>query len=100
MGVNFPQSGEAQTAFDRWRDIYNLQRPHQALDYQVPMDRYRPVHGLTRSSYRSLNTGQTMYWQRCITADFVFRNATSALLKGLLGIYIAIRPNPGKGRAI
>ena len=30
------------SAFDEWRDEYNLHRPHQALDMQVPASRYRP----------------------------------------------------------
>ena len=33
---------QAQRAFDQWRDIYNHQRPHQALDMHVPASRYQP----------------------------------------------------------
>jgi len=33
---------EAQRAFDLWRTIYNLERPHQALNQDVPASRYRP----------------------------------------------------------
>src|SRR4051794_23989652 len=33
---------EAQRAFDEWRIVYNLERPHQALDHDVPANRYRP----------------------------------------------------------
>lgn len=32
----------AQKLFDEWRDIYNYERPHQAIGMQVPADRYRP----------------------------------------------------------
>lgn len=32
----------AQKTFDHWRGIYNLKRPHQALDMQVPASRYQP----------------------------------------------------------
>ena len=32
----------AQTSFDCWRGIYNRVRPHQGLDMQVPLQRYRP----------------------------------------------------------
>ncbi len=85
-GRQFSTIGEAQTAFDRWRDIYNLQRPHQRWTIRCLWTGIGPVPGLIRSSYRSLNTDKTMYWQRCITADFVFRNATSALPKAWLGI--------------
>lgn len=34
--------GDAQAAFDTWRSIYNFERPHEALDYAVPADRYHP----------------------------------------------------------
>lgn len=33
---------QAQRALDQWRTIYNLDRPHQALDQDVPASRYRP----------------------------------------------------------
>jgi transposase InsO family protein len=31
-----------QAHFDRWRYIYNNERPHQALDLKVPASRYQP----------------------------------------------------------
>jgi transposase InsO family protein len=33
---------EAQRAFDRWRVVYNFERPHEALNLDVPASRYRP----------------------------------------------------------
>jgi hypothetical protein len=33
---------EAQRAFDQWRSVYNLERPHEALGQEVPASRYRP----------------------------------------------------------
>jgi transposase InsO family protein len=33
---------DAQAAFDRWRHVYNRERPHQALDFATPAQRYRP----------------------------------------------------------
>jgi transposase InsO family protein len=33
---------EAQRAFDAWRQVYNFERPHEALGLQVPASRYRP----------------------------------------------------------
>jgi transposase InsO family protein len=38
----FRNLSELQRAFDAWRTIYNLERPHQALDQEVPASRYRP----------------------------------------------------------
>lgn len=33
---------DVQRAFDHWRTVYNLDRPHEALNYDVPASRYRP----------------------------------------------------------
>lgn len=38
----FRDLAEVQRAFDAWRMVYNLERPHQALDQEVPASRYRP----------------------------------------------------------
>jgi transposase InsO family protein len=38
----FGSLGQAQRAFDRWRPIYNHERPHEALGLDVPASRYRP----------------------------------------------------------
>lgn len=31
-----------QKAFDEWRDCYNLERPHEAIDMKPPVSRYQP----------------------------------------------------------
>lgn len=33
---------DLQRAFDAWRTVYNLERPHEALGMDVPASRYRP----------------------------------------------------------
>ena len=33
---------DVQRALDQWRAVYNLDRPHEALDFDVPASRYRP----------------------------------------------------------
>ena len=38
----FRDFAELQAAFDAWRDIYNFDRPHEAIGLMVPGDRYRP----------------------------------------------------------
>lgn len=34
-------AGQAQSCFDTWRQVYNQERPHEALDMQTPARRYR-----------------------------------------------------------
>ena len=38
----FADLAAVQHALDRFRDIYNFERPHEALNMQVPAARYRP----------------------------------------------------------
>ncbi len=37
-----PDLQACQRAFDAWRDVYNLQRPHEALDLRPPVSRFQP----------------------------------------------------------
>jgi transposase InsO family protein len=39
--ARFGDLAEVQRALDRWRMVYNLERPHQALDQETPASRYR-----------------------------------------------------------
>lgn len=38
----FRDLDHCQRAFDRWRQVYNHERPHEALDDAVPASRYQP----------------------------------------------------------
>lgn len=40
-GRSFTNLPQAQLAFDHWREVYNHQRPHQALALATPASRYR-----------------------------------------------------------
>jgi len=40
--VSLQSLAHCQFEFDRWRDLYNCQRPHEALGMQVPASRYLP----------------------------------------------------------
>lgn len=37
----FGDLNEVQDAFDAWREVYNFERPHEALEQQVPASRYQ-----------------------------------------------------------
>lgn len=41
QGVTLPELDASQIVFDRWRVIYNHERPHEALAMQVPQQHYR-----------------------------------------------------------
>ena len=41
-GPPFADLAAAERAFDRWRNVYNTQRPHEAIGLAVPASRYQP----------------------------------------------------------
>lgn len=40
----FRSLNHIQTKFDEWRDTYNMIRPHEGIDMQVPANRYKPSY--------------------------------------------------------
>jgi transposase InsO family protein len=38
----FHDLAQVQRAFDAWREVYNFERPHEAIGMAVPAERYRP----------------------------------------------------------
>ena len=85
---------EVQHAFDAWRTIYNHDRPHEALDQEVPASRYRPS---TRSMPARLP--QVEYDEREIvrsvptTKDYVsFKARRWKVPQAFRGERVAIRP--------
>ena len=63
QGRHFADLPACQEAFDRWRTVYNMERPHQALELAVPISRYAPSPPApSRRRCRRSRTGtQTWY---------------------------------------
>lgn len=68
QGRQFSSLKESQANFDRWRQVYNHERPHEALELDVPVSRYRvsdrsfheatePFEYSSRFQTRRLNNG-------------------------------------------
>jgi len=90
---------EVQRAFDTWRTVYNLERPHEALDQQVPASRYR-------ASVRSMPASlpQPEYDEHEIvrtvpkTKDYVsFKGEAWKVPQAFRGERVAIRPRTSDG---
>jgi len=66
-GRHFDDLSQAQRAFERWREVYNHQRPHEALGMLTPMQRYRAsakayVHKLPAIEYAPDDIVLTVGW--------------------------------------
>jgi len=90
----FRDLAEVQRAFDAWRTVYNYERPHQALDQQVPATRYRPSarsmpDRLPRVDYDAREIVRTVP----TTKDYIsFKGRPWKVPQAFRGERVAIRP--------
>lgn len=85
---------DAQSAFDRWRHVYNRQRPHQALGFATPAQRYRPS---SRSFPKTLpqpqyDAAEIVRRVGTTKAYISFRNRLWKVPDAFTGELLAIRP--------
>ena len=89
---HFSTLAQCQREFDRFRDRYNLLRPHQALDLEVPTSRYQPS-AVTFPARLEPNEYPADTIVRRVQAEgwFSFRGHDFRLSKALRGYPIALR---------
>lgn len=92
--TTFKSARHVQAAFDRWRHVYNTERPHQAIDYDTPASRYRPS---LRSMPGTLpeveyEDGAIVRRASAIKADFRFAKRRWSAPEAFRGELLAIRP--------
>jgi transposase InsO family protein len=90
----FRTTRELQKAFDRWRHVYNTERPHQALGQEVPASRYRPS---SRSLPRKLREpeyeeGTIVRRAGSVKANVAFGGRRWHMPDAFRGELMAIRP--------
>lgn len=96
-GRQFSTLQQAQAAFDRWRDVYNLQRPHQALGDMTPVSRYRSSAWAYPSQLDEFEYGPDDVLAKVYHSRFRFQKRYFSIAKGLVGQKVAIRPNSEGG---
>ena len=85
---------DAQAAFDRWRHVYNRERPHQALDFATPAERYRPSKRAWPATLPApfYPPGEIVRRVGTTKAYISFRNRLWKVPEAFLGETLAIRP--------
>jgi transposase InsO family protein len=96
----FRNLAEAQKGFDHWREIYNLDRPHQALGQQVPASRYRPSsRAMPANLVQAAYDDHEVVRRVPLTKDYVqYKGGFWKVPKSFRGEYVAIRPIATDGR--
>jgi hypothetical protein len=91
---------EVQRAFDAWREVYNFERPHEALDLAAPASRYRPSprpmpERLPTVEY---NEGETLRTVSTTKAYISFKGRLWKVPQAFRGERVAVRALSQDGR--
>jgi len=91
---------EAQRAFDAWREVYNHQRPHEALGQDTPASRYRPSGRAMPEQLKPIeyDEGEIIRTVSTTRASIRFRGEFWPVPKPFRGERLAIRPRSRDGR--
>jgi transposase InsO family protein len=90
---------QCQYRFDVWRDIYNLERPHEALQMAVPATRYQPSSRTFSELLPSIEYGPEDTVRKVQAKGvFSFRNRLFKIGKAFAGLPIALRPTLTDGQ--
>ena len=82
-----------QREFDRWRDVYNLERPHDALGLAVPASRYRASPRAFPEVLPPIEYGPGDLVRKVAEGgELSYRNRTFRVGKAFRGYPVALRP--------
>lgn len=84
---------QAQRAFDTWRQVYNAERPHEALDQQPPSSRYQPSPRSYPARLPPIEYASGELVRRVTTRGIIkVRGNQYSLGEGFAGYPVAVRP--------
>lgn len=95
---SFRDNEHAQTHFDRWRDVYNLERPHDALGLATPASRYQPSHRPFPECLPAIEYGPGDVIRK-VNKDgyFTYQGRTCKISQAFRGHPVALRPTTTDG---
>ena len=87
-----------QGRFDRWREIYNHERPHEALDLGVPADRYEPSPRPYPESLAPIEYPAGLATRKVRHDGYVrYRGGVHYLSQAFRGYWVGLRPTAVDG---
>jgi transposase InsO family protein len=97
----FTDFATLQRAFDVWRSVYNLERPHEALGMAVPASRYRPSMRSMPAQLQQIVYGIGEVVRRVSTergASISFKGRPWRVPRAFRGELLAVRPSETDGQ--
>ncbi|MDE1181120.1 IS481 family transposase [Paraburkholderia sp.] len=91
----FTTHAHVQRELERWRQVYNTERPHEALDMATPLTRYRPSERAMPERLLEPEYSPDDEVLRVNASGVVrFRDRVLRLSVALKGLRVAVRPKP------
>jgi transposase InsO family protein len=92
---DFQTWADFQPAFDSWREIYNVERPHEALHLAAPVTRYRPSSRSFPDPLPPIVYPADMLVRKVDAAAHLwFHNRRFKIGKAFKGLPVGLRPHP------
>ena len=87
-----------QERFEGWREMYNFERPHEALEMATPASRYTPSARSFQESLTPIEYSPGDQVRKVQQGGKIsYLNREYALPKAFYGQYVALRPTPQDG---
>ena len=97
----FSSRQECQTQFDRWRHIYNTQRPHEALELKPPHTRFRPSPRLFPEKLPPIEYSKNHLVRLAdLSGRISFRNVSYKVGKAFAHLPVGLVPSPEREDAL
>lgn len=94
----FRDLDHCQIAFDEWRQVYNFERPHQALGDATPASRYQPSPRSFPEILPPIEYGPDDYVRKVQQGgELLFQGRSFHISKAFHGFPVALRPTPEDG---
>jgi transposase InsO family protein len=95
----FADLAQCQRRFDEWREIYNAERPHDALGLATPITRYRPSARSFPETLEPFDYGPAAILRRVDRDGWLtFRGRPVKLGRAFVHRQVALRPTAEDGR--
>jgi len=101
LGQQFHDLAHCQRRFDEFRDIYNLERPHEALGMQVPVTRYQVSQRPYPETLPEIEYAPGDHVRKVqAKGEISFKGKEFRVSKALQGYPVALRPTNVDGKYI
>jgi len=98
-GARFDGLPDCQRKFDHWRDVYNLERPHEALQLKPPISRYVPSEQSFPETLPAIEYSPGDQVRKVQAEGWIsFRNRAIRLPHAFRGYPVALRATQEEGR--